>query len=108
MIYLLSRLFLPQIALPCTLSLTFMVYHISVSQDGRSYSLLFFLGMSGLYFLMKHIRTSRKKYLIPAAICFALSFYTSFAFTPFMAVFQILWLYQTRGQKNPLRILPII
>ena len=103
MIYLLSRLFSPPIALPCTLSLTFMVYHISVSQDGRSYSLLLFLGTSGLYFLMKQIKTSRKRYLIPAAICFALSFYTSFAFTPFIALFQILWLYQTNEEtKKPI------
>ena len=38
MIYFLSRAFSPRIALPCTLSLTFMAYHISLSQDGRSYS----------------------------------------------------------------------
>ena len=50
MIYLLARSFSPSIALPCTLSLTFMTYHISLSQDGRSYSLLMFLGMAGLYF----------------------------------------------------------
>src|SRR4030042_198198 len=52
MIYFLSRLFSPNIALPCTLSLTFMVYHISLSQDGRSYSILMFLGMVSLYFFV--------------------------------------------------------
>src|SRR4030042_5790633 len=46
MIYFLSRSFSPPIALPCTISLTFMVYHISLSQDGRSYSFLMFLGKS--------------------------------------------------------------
>ena len=35
MIYFLSRLFSPAIALPCTLSLVFMTYHIYFSQDGR-------------------------------------------------------------------------
>src|SRR3974377_1866335 len=34
MMYLLARSFSPDIALPCTLSLTFMAYHISLSQDG--------------------------------------------------------------------------
>ena len=95
MIYLLAAQFSPSIALPCTLSLTFMVYHISLSQDGRSYSLLLFLGMSGLYFLMKHLKTSKKGYLIPAAFSFALSFYTNFTFIPFIALLQIFWFYQT-------------
>ena len=98
MLYLLAAQFSPSIALPCTLSLTFMVYHISLSQDGRSYSLLLFLGMSGLYFLMKHLKTSKRRYLIPAAFFFALSFYTSFTFIPFIALFQIFWFYQT--EKN--------
>jgi len=55
MIFFLSRSFSPAVALPCTLSLTFMAYHISLSQDGRSYSLLMFFGMMGLYFFMKHL-----------------------------------------------------
>ena len=38
MIYFLARSFSPYIALLCTVSLTFMTYHISLSQDGRSYS----------------------------------------------------------------------
>jgi hypothetical protein len=102
MIYLLSRSFSPLIALPCTLSLTFMAYHISLSQDGRSYALVLFLGMSGLYFLMKHMKTSKKRYLIPAALSFALSFYTNYAFTPFIALFQVLWFYQTNEEtKKP-------
>jgi len=36
MIYLLARQFSASIALPCALSLAFMTYHISFSQDGRS------------------------------------------------------------------------
>ncbi len=95
MIYLLAAQFSSSIALPCALSLTFMVYHISLSQDGRSYSLLLFLGMSGLYFLMKHLNTSKRGYLIPAAFSFVLSFYTSFTSLPFVALVQIFWFYQT-------------
>jgi hypothetical protein len=94
MIYLLAMLFSPSIALPCTLSLTFMTYHISLSQDGRSYSLLMFLGMAGLYFLMKHLKTSKKRYLISVAFFFVLSFYTNYTFIPFIALFQIFWFYQ--------------
>ena len=95
MIYLLAAQFSSSIALPCTLSLTFMVYHISLSQDGRSYSLLLFLGMSGLYFLLKHLNTSKRGYLIPVAFSFALSFFTNFTFIPFIALLQIFWFYQT-------------
>src|SRR4030042_4224327 len=61
MIYLLARSFSPPIALPCTLSLVFMTYHISFSQDGRPYSLLIFLGMASVYFLLKHLTTLRKR-----------------------------------------------
>src|SRR4030043_2295489 len=53
MIYLLARLFSSNIAIPCTLSLTFMVYHINFSQDGRFYSFLMFVAMAGLYFFFK-------------------------------------------------------
>lgn len=101
MFYFLARSFSPSIALPCALSLTFMVYHISLSQDGRSYSLLLFLGMGGLYFLMKHLKTSKRRYLIPAAFSFALSFYTSFTSIPFIALIQIFWLYQTDKETKP-------
>jgi len=95
MIYLLAAQFSSAIALPCTLSLTFMVYHMSLSQEARFYSLLLFLGMSGLYFLMKHLKTSNRGYLIPAAFSFALSFYTSFTSIPFIVLLQIFWFYQT-------------
>jgi len=95
MIYLLAAQFSPSVALPCTLSLTFMVYHISLSQDGRSYSLLLFLGMTGLYFLMKHLKTSKNGYLFPVAFSFALAFYTNYTFIPFIALLQIFWFYQT-------------
>lgn len=66
MIYLLSKSFSPQIALPCTLSLTFMVYHIYFSQEARPYSMLMFLGMVALYFFILYLRTSRKIYLFLA------------------------------------------
>jgi hypothetical protein len=94
MIYLLAAQFSPSVALPCTLSLTFMVYHISLSQDGRSYSLLLFLGMSGLYFLMNHLKTSKKGYLIVVALSFALCFYTHYSFITFIALLQIFWFYR--------------
>jgi len=101
MIYFLSRLFSPNIALPCTLSLTFMVYHISLSQDGRSYSTLMFLGMVSLYFLVKHLKTSKKIFLIPVALISALLFHSSYSSIPFIALSQILWFYQiTKGEKK--------
>jgi uncharacterized membrane protein len=102
MIYLLARQFSPPIALPCTLSLTFMTYHISLSQDGRSYSLLMFLGMVGLYFLMRHLITSKKKYLLLAAFFYSLLFYTSYSSIPFIVLSQILWFYRPSEEaKRP-------
>jgi hypothetical protein len=102
MIYLLAKSFSPSIALPCTLSLIFMTYHISLSQDGRSYSLLMVLGMAGLYFFMKHLQTSKKRYLPLVALFFSLLFYTSYSSIPFIALSQILWFYRTNEEaKKP-------
>lgn len=94
MIYLLARLFSPGIALPCALSLTFMAYHISLSQEGRSYALLMLLGMAGLYFFLKNLETSKRRYLLPAALFFAISLHTSYSSIPFVALSQILWFYR--------------
>ena len=103
MIYLLARQFSPLIALPCTLSLTFMTYHMSLSQDGRSYSLLMFLGMAGLYFFTKHLKTSKKGYLLLVALFFSGLFYTSYSSIPFIVLSQILWFYlPSEGAKKPI------
>jgi mannosyltransferase len=102
LIYLLSRQFSPNIAIPCTLSLTFMTYHIYLSQNGRPYSLIMFVGMAGLYFFMKHLKTFQKRYLIPAAFFFATLFYTSYSSIQFIVLSQILWFYQLRkDNKRP-------
>ncbi len=105
MIYFLSRSFSPNIALPCTLSLTIMTYHISLSQDARSYSLLMFLGMTGLYFFVKHLKTSKKLYLFLVALFFSLLFFTSYSSIPFIVLSQILWFYRV-SEENKRRILP--
>jgi hypothetical protein len=100
MFYLLSRLFSQSIAIPCALSLSFMTYHISLSQDGRSYSLLMFIGMVGLYFLMRYLKTLHKRYLLIVALCFSALFYTSYSSIPFMALSQILWFYQAHEENK--------
>jgi mannosyltransferase len=94
LIYLLARFFSSQIALPCALSLTFMTYHISLSQEGRSYALLMFLGMASLYFFMKHLETRKRRYLIGVAVFFSALFHTSYSSIPFIAFAQALWFYQ--------------
>lgn len=96
MIYILARSFSPNIAIPCTLSLTFMAYHISLSQDGRSYALLMFLGMAALYFFVKHLSTLKKGYLGLAALFFATLFHTSYSSIPFLAISQLIWLYRIK------------
>jgi hypothetical protein len=94
MVYLLARQFSPPVAIPCTLSLTMMTYHIYLSQDGRSYSMLLFLGMAGLYFFFRHLATSRNRYLVLSALFYACSFYTSYGSLLLIASSQILWFYQ--------------
>ena len=107
MIYLLARQFSPSIALPCAVSLTFMTYHISLSQDGRSYSLLMFIGMMALYFFMKYLQTSRKRYLFLVASFFSILFYTSYSSIPFIALSQILWFYRIDEDKNKSIVQPM-
>ena len=101
--FFLSRLFSPPIAPYCALSLTFMTYHISLSQDGRSYSMIMFLGMVGLYFLMRHLTTLKRGNLLLASVCYALLFYTSYSSILFIAFSQILWFYKTDQEVKPLR-----
>jgi uncharacterized membrane protein len=104
MIYFLSNTFSSNIALQCTLSLTFMVYHIYFSQDGRMYSLLMFFGMMALYFFIKHLKTYKKEYLVFVAICYAILFHTSYSSIIFIVLSQILWFYQIQVEKG--RIFP--
>jgi len=101
MIYFLSKSFSPAIALPSTLCLTFMVYHISLSQDGRSYSMLMFFGMLGLTFFVKHLKTQKKVYSVFVALCYAILLHTSYSSIPFIALSQILWFYKTGEQRKP-------
>ena len=101
MIYLLARSFAPEIAIPCTLALTFMAYHISLSQDGRSYVLLMLLAMASLYFFLEHLKTSKKKYLILTALSYALLFHTSYSSIPFILFSQILWFYKLDNRRTP-------
>ena len=99
MIYLLSKSFLPAIGLHCAFFLTIMVYHISLSQEGRSYSFLMFFGMVALYFLKQHLTTLKKRFLIGAALSFALLFHSSYSSIPFIAFSQFLWFYKINGQE---------
>jgi mannosyltransferase len=102
MIYLLSRIFSRNIALPCAISLTFMVYHIYFSQDGRMYSLMMLIGMVGIYFFMKYLQTLKKKYLPLVAICFAILFHTSYSSILFVILIQMLWFYRVNeAQEKP-------
>ncbi len=102
MFFFLAKTFSPDIGLPCAISLTFMTYHISLSQDGRAYSLILFLGVTGLHFFMKHLQTSKKAYLILVALFFSILFYTSYSSIPFIVFSQVLWLYRPgEDQSSP-------
>jgi hypothetical protein len=94
MIYFLARLFSPHIALLSTVSLTFMVYHISLSQDGRDYSLTMFIAMAGLYFFLKHLKTSTKGYLLLSSLFFSVLVHLSYSAIPFVIFSQVLWFYR--------------
>jgi len=97
--YLLSRSFASAIAFPCTLSLTFMTYHIYFSQDGRMYSLLMFFGMLTLYFFMKYLKTHNKIYLAFVAIGYAVLFHASYSSILFIAFSQLLWFYRLNDHR---------
>jgi uncharacterized membrane protein len=99
MIYLLSRSFSPRIALPCTFALALMTYHIHYSQEGRVYSLTLFLGMVGLYFLMKHIESSKQRYLFFTGLTFSLLVYLSYSTIPFILLSQLLFFYRREGNR---------
>jgi hypothetical protein len=100
MIFLLAQQFSRGIAFPCTLVLTFMTYHIALSQEGRAYSFILFFGMAALYFFVRHLCTGKKGFLIPTALCYAVIFHASYSAIPFIAFSQLLWLYQPEGQQN--------
>jgi uncharacterized membrane protein len=102
MIYFLARSFSPSITLPCTLSLTFMAYHIYLSQDARFYAMVMFAGMGALYFFVMHLRTSKKRYLLPAAVLFSVLFQTSYTSLLFIVFSQLFWFYSFRegGPKH--------
>jgi hypothetical protein len=67
MIYGLAKQFGVSLGLPTALMLTFMTYHISISQDGRSYSLAMFVSMAATYLLMKHIRNGAQNLSRPGS-----------------------------------------
>ena len=102
MIYFLAKSFSPHIAVLCTLSLTFMAYHISLSQEGRSYSMTLFLGMAGLNFFIKYLKTLERKYLFLASLLFAVLIFTSYTSFPYIVFSQLLWFYRFREEgKKP-------
>jgi len=100
MVYLLTRLFSVSIALYCTLSFTFMAYHISLSQEGRSYSMVLFLGMVGLYFFIKYLQTLERKYLLLASLFFVVLVFTGYTSIPYIVFSQLLWFHRFREQSK--------
>jgi len=99
MIYLLSRSFSPEIAVPCTLYLTFMAYHVSLSQEGRPYSMIMLIGMVSLYFFTQYLKTLKRRYLCLVALSYAILFHTSYSAILFILFSQVLWLYRVREYK---------
>ena len=64
------------------------------------YSLIMFFGMLGLYFFIKHLKTSEKGYLILVAICYAIIFHTSYSSILFIVFTQVLWFYRTNHTQK--------
>jgi hypothetical protein len=51
---------------------------------------------------MKHLQTSKRRFLLPAAFFFAILFHTSYSSIPFIALSQILWFYRPSEEaKKP-------
>ena len=93
MIFFLAKELSQSIALPCAFSLTFMLYHISLSQDGRMYAFLMFFGMASFLTLIKYQKTGHRIYLFLTAIFFTVLFLTSYSSILFIGISQIFWLY---------------
>jgi hypothetical protein len=108
MIFLLAKQFSYNIALPCTISLVFMTYHIYLSQDGRPYSMLMFLGMLGFYFLIRYIKTFKIIYFIFNTFIYSLLFYTSYSSIPFLIFSQLFWLYEKNGKNKKFTLFSFI
>lgn len=108
MIYILARSFSPKIGLLATLLLTFMTYHISLSQEGRSYSLLMFLGMASLYFFLKHLKTRKKNPLFLVALIFAVLLHMSYSSILFIVFSELLWFYKVEGENLKSRVLSFV
>lgn len=103
MIYFLARLFSRHIALFCSISLTLMTYHISLSQDGRSYSLTMFIAMAGLYFFLMHLKTSRRTYLLLSPLSYSILVHLSYSSIPFVVFSQVLWFYRINEESKRVR-----
>jgi hypothetical protein len=67
-----------------------------------------FLGLTGTYFFMRNLQTSKKGYLLPAAFSFATLLHTSYSSIPFFAFSQILWFYNVDGNNKKSRILSFV
>lgn len=100
MFYLLSRQFSAAIAPYCTACLAFMVYHISLSQDGRAYAMVMFLAMATLYCFLKFLETRKKAYMLGVPAGYALLFYTSYSSFPFIIFSQLFWFYRPQGRTT--------
>lgn len=100
MIYLLAKQFSPSFAFPCVICLTSMTYHISLSQDGRSYSMLMFIGMAGTYFFIKYLQCSKHIYLFLTSLSYSILFYTSYSSILYIFFSQILWFYRFSPESN--------
>jgi hypothetical protein len=59
-----------------------------------------FLGMASLYFLLRHLKTLKRRYLFPVAFFFAILFHTSYSSIPFIALTQLLWFYRFRDDDS--------
>jgi hypothetical protein len=64
--------------------------------------MLMFLGITGLYFFMKHLQSLKKWYLLGTAFFFSVLFHTSYSAIPFIIFSQVLWFYQPHQEiKKP-------
>jgi hypothetical protein len=59
-----------------------------------------FLGITSLYFFMKHLSSTKKKYLFVSALFSAISIHTSYSAIPFIVFSQLLWFYQPNQEAK--------
>jgi len=58
-----------------------------------------FVAMAGLYFLLRHLKTSKKGYLLLSSLFFSVLIHLSYSSLPFVVFSQVFWFYRINEER---------